>query len=259
MIQVDTTSIPLLLKELRLPTMSKLWKDIGNEALNKGWTPMRYLKVLCEYELEDRENRRFKRRMLEAKLLPGKTLETFDFSSVPSLNKSQITGLGSGDFWIKEGKNILLFGPSGSGKSHLGSAIGDKLVEAGFRVCFTRTTELLQKLQAAKRDLSLPAALDKLDKYDCLILDDFGYVQKNEIETSLLFELICERYERRSLLITCNQPFKEWDGIFTDKRMAVAAIDRLVHHATILEMNVESYRKKSAINKLKKEKKTVCH
>ena len=114
---------------------------------------------------------------------------------------------------------------------------------------FTRTTELLQKLQDAKRKLTLPAALEKLDKYDCLILDDFGYVKKNEIETSLLFELICERYERKSLMITCNQPFQEWDQIFEDKRMAIAAVDRLVHHANILELQVQSYRKKEALER----------
>ena len=121
----------------------------------------------------------------------------------------------------------------------------------GFRVLFNRTTELVQKLQAAKKGLSLPAALEKLDKYDCLILDDFGYVQKDELETSVLFELICERYERKSMVITCNQPFKDWDRIFVDKQMAIAAVDRLVHHATIFEVEAESYRRKQALNKKK--------
>jgi DNA replication protein DnaC len=133
----------------------------------------------------------------------------------------------------------------------LAAAIGEKLLEQGFRVFFSRTTELVQKLQAAKKALVLPSALDKLDKYDCLILDDFGYVKKDELETSVLFELICERYERKSMLITCNQPFKDWDRVFLDKQMAVAAIDRLVHNASILEIDAESYRKKQALNAVK--------
>ena len=111
---------------------------------------------------------------------------------------------------------------------------------------FTRTTDLVQKLQAARRDLSLPATLAKLDKFDCLILDDLGYVRKDQAETTVLFELIAERYERRSLVITCNQPFGEWDQIFPDPAVTVAAIDRLVHHATILELNTESYRRRAA-------------
>lgn len=168
---------------------------------------------------------------------------------MPDLNKAQIVGLGKGDLWIKDSMNILIFGPSGVGKTHIAAAIGAELVASGYRVLFTRTTELLQKLQAAKRSLALPSTLEKLDKYDCLILDDFGYVQKSEIETSLLFELICERYERRSLMITCNQPFQEWDQIFEDKRMAIAAVDRLVHHANILELQAQSYRKKEAMKR----------
>jgi len=184
--------------------------------------------------------------MAEARLPRGKSLTTFDFSAVPSLNKSQIFAFGSGDIWLKNGRNLLLFGPSGVGKTHLASGIGEKLVESGNRVFFTRTTELIQKLQIAKKECVLPAALEKLNRYDCLILDDFGYVQKDHMETHVLFELICERYESKSLLITCNQSFAEWDKIFMDKTMAVAAVDRLIHHATIFDLNVESYRKRAA-------------
>ena len=189
--------------------------------------------------------------MTEAQLPKGKTLESYDFSNIAGISKAKILGLASGEVWIKEGMNVLIFGPSGVGKTHLAAAIGEKLVESGFRVLFSRTTELVQKLQAAKKALSLPAALEKLDKYDCLILDDFGYVQKDELETSVLFELICERYERKSMVITCNQPFKDWDRIFVDKQMAVAAVDRLVHHATIFEIEAESYRRKASINRKK--------
>ena len=186
--------------------------------------------------------------MMESHLPRAKTVENYDFNAVCGVNKSKALSLGSGEIWVKDAMNVLIFGPSGVGKTHLAAAIGEKLVMNGFRVLFKRTTELVQKLQAAKKASSLPAALEKLEKYDCLILDDFGYVRRDEFETSVLFELICERYEHKSLLITCNQPFKDWEQIFTDKQMAVAAVDRLVHHATIIEIEAESYRRKQALS-----------
>ncbi|MEI7608539.1 MAG: ATP-binding protein [Rhodospirillaceae bacterium] len=133
------------------------------------------------------------------------------------------------------------------GKSHLSAALGLALIEIGWRVLYTRTTDLAQKLQIARSELQLESALAKLDKYHLLILDDFAYVTKDQAETSVLFELIGARYERRSILITANQPFGEWGKIFPDQAMTLAAVDRLVHHATILEMNVESYRRRAAI------------
>jgi DNA replication protein DnaC len=245
----EAAVLPMLLKQLRLPTMTRLWETLHQEAVEQGWTAAHYLRALCEHELSHRDSRRLSRHMLESQLPRGKTLATFDFNTVPSLNKTKVAAFASGDIWIKGGKNLLLFGPSGVGKTHLAAAIGEKLVESGYRVFFTRTTDLVQKLQAAKRELGLPYALEKLDKYDCLILDDFGYVQKDQSETNVLFELICARYESKSLLITCNQVFAEWDKIFVDKGMAVAAVDRLIHHATILELNVESYRKRAALTR----------
>lgn len=253
MSQRDRAVLPLLLTQLRLPTMKRLWEDVAQEAEGKGWTGPKYLSHLCEHEIADRDRRRLGRRLTEAQLPKGKTLESYDFSNIAGISKGKITGLASGDVWIKEGMNVLIFGPSGVGKTHLAAAIGEKLIEVGFRVLFSRTTELVQKLQSAKKALSLPAAIEKLDKYDCLVLDDFGYVQKDELETSVLFELICERYERKSMIITCNQPFKDWDRIFADKQMAVAAVDRLVHHATIFEIEAESYRRKEAIKKKKED------
>ena len=140
-------------------------------------------------------------------------------------------------------------GPPGAGKSHLATALGLALVQNGRRVLFMRTTDLVQRLQLARRELGLEAAITRLDKYQLLILDDIAYVTKDQAETSVLFELIAARYERRSLLITANQPFGEWGKIFPDQAMTLAAIDRLVHHATILEMNVESYRRKAALKR----------
>ena len=153
----------------------------------------------------------------------------------------------AGDAWLERGANIILFGPPGGGKTHLAAAIGIGLIENGWRVLFTRTTDLVQKLQIARRDLGLEAAIARLDKYHLLILDDLAYVTKDQAETSVLFELISARYERRSTLITANQPFGDWNRIFPDPAMTLAAVDRLVHHATILEINVESYRRKTAV------------
>jgi DNA replication protein DnaC len=144
------------------------------------------------------------------------------------------------------GGNIVAIGNSGSGKTHLLSAIGRALTEAGYRVLYTRTTDLVQRLQAARRDLSLETALTKLDKFDLLILDDITYAHKDQAETSVLFELIARRYEHRSLAIAANQPFSAWDRVFPDPAVAVAAIDRLVRHGTILEMNADSYRRRAA-------------
>jgi DNA replication protein DnaC len=148
---------------------------------------------------------------------------------------------------LDQGANILLFGPPGGAKSHLAAALGLALVQNGRRVLFMRTTDLVQRLQVARRELGLEAAITKLDKYQLLILDDIAYVTKDQAETSVLFELIAARYERRSLLIAANQPFGEWGKIFADQAMTLATIDRLVHHATILEMNVESYRRRAAL------------
>ena len=134
-------------------------------------------------------------------------------------------------------------------RQDLSAALGLAMVENGWRVMFARTTDLVQRLQVARRELALESTIAKLDRYDLLILDDLAYVTKDQAETSVLFELIAARYERRSMLITANQPFGEWDKIFPDQAMTLAAIDRLVHHATILEMNVESYRRREAIDR----------
>ena len=245
-ITTDTARLPLLLTTLRLPTVARLWPDIGATADNEGWPAARTLATLLEHEVAERANRRTARHLAEARLPVGKTLDTFDFVAVPMIGRARITALAQGDSWLDTGTNILAFGPPGVGKTHLSAALGHALVEAGHRVLFSRTTDLVQQLQTARQELRLAAAIEKLDKYRLLILDDLSYVQKSQAETSVLFELISARYERRSIMITANQPFGAWDAIFPDPAMTVAAIDRLVHHAIILEMNTASYRRKTA-------------
>lgn len=247
--KVDAARVDLLLSELRLSGVKLVWSALAATADKEGWPAARFLAALAEQELADRGQRRFARHLAEARLPPGKTLAVFDFDAVPMISKAQVQALAAGDAWLEKGANLLFFGPPGVGKSHLAAALGLALIESGWRVLFARTTDLVQKLQVARRDLALEAAIDKLDKYHLLVLDDIAYVAKDHAETSVLFELISARYERRSLLITANQPFGEWGKIFPDQAMTLAAIDRLVHHATIFEMNVDSYRRKAALKK----------
>ena len=211
--------------------------------------PRRFLSRLAEHEIAERDRRRIERHLAEARLPPGKSLDSFAFDAVPMVSKAQVLALCSGDGWLEKGANLILFGPPGGGKSHLATAIGLALIENGWRVLFTRTSDLVQKLQLARRELALESAIAKLDKFHLLILDDIAYVTKDQAETSVLFELISARYERRSTLITANQPFGEWGKIFPDPAMTLAAVDRLVHHATIFEMNVESYRRRAAVQR----------
>jgi DNA replication protein DnaC len=246
---IDAARLELLLTELRLPAVKQTWKKLAEQSDKEGWPAARFLAALAEYEVAERSRRRTERHLAEARLPVGKTLATFDFEAVPMVSKAQVTALTAGDTWLEKGANVLLFGPPGAGKSHLAAAIGLALVENGWRVLFTRTSELVQRLQVARRELGLESAIAKLDKYHLIILDDIAYVSKDQAETSVLFELIGSRYERLSLLITANQPFGEWGKVFPDQAMTLAAIDRLVHHSTILEMNVESYRRRAAINR----------
>jgi len=244
---IDAARLSLLLNELRLPTIKTTWPTFTEESDREGWPGARLLAVLAEHEIAERARRRIERHLLEARLPPGKTLDAFDFTAVPMVSKAQVMALCAGDRWLDEGANLILFGPPGGGKSHLAAAIGLALVENGWRVLYTRTTDLVQRLQVARRELTLEDAIAKLDKYHLLILDDLAYVTKDQAETSVLFELISARYEQRSLLITANQPFGEWGKIFPDPAMTLAAVDRLVHHATIFELNVDSYRRRTAL------------
>ena len=249
---VDDARLALLLGDLRLPAIKHIWPGFAERADREGWPAARFLAALAEHEIAERARRRIERHLAEARLPPGKTLDAFDFDAVPMISKARVMALVAGDSWLEKGDNLLVFGPPGGGKSHLAAAIGLGLIENGWRVLFARTTDLVQRLQVARRELALESALAKLDKYHLLILDDLAYVTKDQAETSVLFELISARYERRSLLITANQPFGEWNRIFPDPAMTLAAVDRLVHHATIFELNVESYRRRTAVERRKR-------
>jgi DNA replication protein DnaC len=240
------TRLDLILTELRLPSIKRLAPDLCEQSDREGWPGSRLLEALFEHEMNEREVRRIERRRAESALIPDKHLSNFDFAAVPSVSKAQVMALAAGHEWLDRGASVLLFGPPGVGKSHLISGLGHALIDAGRRVLFMRCSELVQRLQTARRDLRLASELAKLDRFDLLVLDDLSYIRRDQAETSVLFELIAERYERKSIAITANTPFSEWGEVFVDAAMTVAAVDRLVHHSTILEMNVESYRRRTA-------------
>lgn len=243
-----TASLPLMLKQLKLATMVGQWDALGQKAVKEQWSPQQYLSELCHIELATREDKRLQRLLKDAKLPISKNLGNFDFSLVEGVNKPLVAQFIEQTDWLKLGANILLFGASGLGKTHIASSIGYGLIEQGYKVKFMAASAIVQQLQQAKQHLRLQDELLKLDKYPLLIVDDVGYVRKTEQETSVLFELIAHRYERHSLIITSNKSFEQWDELFDDSTMTIAAIDRLVHHATIIHCEGESYRRKIAMS-----------
>lgn len=251
-------SIALLLKELRLPAFVRHYEPLWQTAVEKGWSHTEYLAALCEYEISDRYQRRTQKWIREAQLASGKTFTELEDNHLSRENKALLARLRQDMDWAHHADNVLLIGPSGTGKTHIASALGYKLIEQGIRCKLLPAIALVQLLQQAKRDLDLMSVMTKLDKYKVIIIDDIGYVKKTDAETHVLFEFIAHRYESGSLIITANQPFSSWDQIFPDSMMTVAAIDRLIHHATIIELEGESYRKQHQLKKNKSSKKEIA-
>lgn len=235
--------IPELLAGFRLPTLAEEMVPRLRQAGCDGVLPT--LCEILELEAGDRRERRTARLLKASHLPPGKTFDTFDAQRLPPPLVQKLHELARGDF-LDRAANVLAFGLPGVGKSHAACALGHALVAAGRSVYFTPAFQIVQELLAAKRDLALPRLLQKLDLFELVILDDIGYVQQSADEAEVLFTLMSERYERRSLLITSNLVFSEWERIFKSPMTTVAAIDRVVHHSTILEFDVSSYRTETA-------------
>lgn len=238
-------SLQLMLRSLKLPSFSANHEEIGRRAEEQGWTFSQGLRQLCELELHDRRERRIGRLIRASGLPTDKTLATLDERKLPSKVRRQLPALSQGGF-ADRGENVLLFGLPGRGKSHVAAAIGHELVLSGRSVLYTPTRTIVEKLLVARKELELDRVLRRLDGFDVLILDDIGYVQQDRDQMEVLFTLFAQRYERRSVVITSNLVFSQWDRIFKDPMTTAAAIDRLVHHAVILEMTGPSHRSEEA-------------
>jgi DNA replication protein DnaC len=235
-------TLEIRLKAFRLPSFLGNYIEAARKAEKAGWTHVPYLEALAEIEAEDRQNRRVCRMLRDAKLPAGKTMATLKLERFPATVRNQVKALAGGQF-LAGSSNICVFGNPGTGKTHIVSAIGQELVRQGHSVFFTAVSELVERLLAAKRDLRLTKELRKLDHFECLVLDDIGYVQQGRDEMEVLFTLLAERYERRSVMITSNLVFSKWDQIFKDPMTTAAAIDRVVHYSVIVELaGVRSYR-----------------
>lgn len=239
------------LKELHLPVVRSCYAEVAEEATRESMGYDCFLLQLIERECEARFNNRIERRLRESRLPLEKSMGTFEMTRLPARVRQQVSSLLDGGF-VERRENLLAFGNPGSGKTHLLCAISQELIRQGRRVLYAACSLLVQDLLAAKRDLSLPRFLKRLGGYDALFIDDLGYVQQCREEMEVLFTLLAERYERGSVLMTSNLPFSGWEAIFKDPMTTAAAIDRLVHHSIILELNLTSYRVEQAKHRVKK-------
>jgi DNA replication protein DnaC len=237
--------LAVLLRTLKLPSFKSQYEELARQGEREGWTFARYLMQLAEAEIEDRQARRIERLLSQSGLPSDKTMATLDQKRLPANVRRQLTALCDGGF-VQRAENVLAFGLPGRGKTHCVCAVGHELVQRGYEVLFRPAFAVVQRLLAAKRDLSLEKELRRLDRYAVVILDDIGYVQQDREEMEVLFTLLAERYERRSVIITSNLVFSQWDKVFKDPMTTAAAIDRVVHHSVILELTGDSYRSEQA-------------
>lgn len=242
----DTTErLNAQLKELRLPTFREQFQPLADQAAREELSYPQYLAELTSRECQTRNHSRVQRLLRNSRLLPGKTWDQFQWSRVPLQVARQLQSLREGTF-LDRRENLLVFGKPGSGKTHLLAALGDQLVQQGRAVLFATCSLLVQELLSAKRDLKLDRFIKRLASFEALIIDDLGYVQQSREEMEVLFTLLAERYERGSVLLTSNLAFSQWEQIFKDPMTTAAAIDRLVHHSVIIELNIPSYRLETA-------------
>jgi DNA replication protein DnaC len=233
------------LKELHLPTIRRCYQQVAEQATAEGLSYEQYLLELVARETDVRRQSRIERRLRESRLPLEKSLATFDWGRLPARVQQQVRALLDGCFLARR-ENVLAFGNPGSGKTHLLCGLCQELARADRRVLYAPCSLLVQELLLAKRDLKLPQLLKRLGGYEAILIDDLGYVQQSREEMEVLFVLLAERYERGSVLLTSNLPFSGWESIFKDPMTTAAAIDRLVHHCVILELNLPSYRMEQA-------------
>lgn len=246
---MSTDPLAMLLRSFKLPTMAARYAETLASAEEHHWGYRKFLLQLCEAEGADRQERKRERLLKQSGLPTGKTLATLDEGKLPLKIRRQLPTLLEGGF-VERAENVIAFGLPGRGKSHLLGALGRELIlRHEYAVYFTPTYKLVQQLLAAKAALRLEALLKKFDHYAVVVLDDLGYVQQNREEMEVLFTFLAERYERGSVMISSNLVFSKWDQIFKDPMTTMAAVDRLVHHAVILEFDNESIRATEAKNK----------
>ena len=235
-----------MLRDLKLSAMATACSQVALKAAKEGLSHEAFLYELARLECEERTQRRMERYLQQSKLPREKTLHHFRVERLSMPLRMQIERLKSGAF-VEQAQNVLLVGPPGVGKSHLAAALGQELIKQGHTTFWSTTVALVQCLLAAKRALRLPQEIARLDRFSCLVLDDIGYVQQDHEEMDVLFTLLAERYERRSLIITSNLVFSEWNRIFKDPMTTLAAVDRVVHHSILLDMTgMESFRVQEA-------------
>ena len=242
---MNAVDLTKLLRELRWPVTAEQYASTAIVAEREGWTFSRFLLALAQAEVEGKRQRRVDRLLKESGLPGEKTRANLNLDRIAPKARRLIIRAFEGDF-VDAAENLLIFGLPGRGKTHAACAVGHALVRAGHSVRFFPAYQLVQRLLAAKRDLKLERLIDQLDAVDVVILDDIGYVQQDRAEMEVLFTFLAQRYERRSVIITSNLVFSQWERIFQDPMTTAAAIDRLVHHAMVIEMTGESLRMESA-------------
>ena len=233
------------LKTLCLPAIRDCYAEVARQAVQETLSYEQFLLELLSREALSRRQQRIERRRHESRLPPLKRLESFDLARLPRAAAQQLAALRDGSF-LDRRENVLAFGNPGSGKTHLLCGLCHALIDQDRRVVYATCSLLVQELLLAKRELKLATLLKKLGRYEAVLIDDLGYVQQSREEMEVLFTLLAERYERGSVLITSNLPFSHWEAIFKDPMTTAAAIDRLVHHSVILELNLPSYRMEQA-------------